>query len=50
MGRTGVLMALLTVGRHAPELRRSQWIALGGLGYGLALIAAWILYAAAHGL
>lgn len=50
MGRTGVLMALLTIGRHASELRRSQWIALGGLGYGVALIVAWILYAAAHGL
>ena len=49
-GRTGVLLALLTVGRHAPELRRSQRIALGGLGYGVALIAAWILYASTHGL
>ena len=50
MGRAGVLLALLTIGRRAPELRRSQLIALGGLGYGLAFMAAWIFYASAHGL
>ena len=38
MGRVGILLALLTIGRYAPELRRSQLIALGGLGYGLAFV------------
>ena len=49
-GRVGVLLTLLTIGRHAPALRRSQRVAFGGLGYGLTLMAAWILYASTHGL
>jgi hypothetical protein len=46
----GILYTLFTIGKRAPELRRSQIITLGGFLYFIALIIAWICYAAARGI
>ncbi len=50
LGHLGIFYTLLTIGRSQPELRRSQVIAIGGLCYFVAVMAAWIYYADARGL
>ena len=50
LGHLGIFYTLFTIGRHMPELRRSQAVAIGGFLYFIAVVAAWIWYADAHGL
>lgn len=50
LGHLGIFYTLFTIGRHLPELRGSQRVAIGGFFYFVAIIAAWIWYADAHGL
>jgi len=45
-----VLVFLFTCGKRYPTLRRSQFIALGGFAYLIAIMAAWIVYASIKGI
>lgn len=47
--KLGVIVALFTIGQRHPHLRRSGHIAIGGLVYFVAIMAAWIVYAAVKG-
>lgn len=49
MSKANMLLALFTIGQEHPQLRRSAYIAASGLGYWILLLAAWIVYADAHG-
>jgi hypothetical protein len=44
------LIYLCTVGKQHPELQRSQWICVGGIGYFFAVAASWIVYASILGI
>ncbi len=50
LGHLSILYTLFTIGRRFPALRRSQYVAVGGLCYFIGLMAAWIYYANSRGL
>ena len=50
LDKLGILHMFLTIGRRAPELRRSQAVVAVGIGYFIALVAAWIWYADSRGI